>query len=167
MTATALAPAPAILPRPVVSLVIPGEPVAQPRYRHASHRTRSSRTITTSCLPSYHPIWAYRAALQAEAHQAGLTPLNQPLILSAQFYFGSEAADDPEGPRRPDPAHRQAGPQQLAQRTINGVLWVDDSLVCGYGPTGKWFAEQNGQPRTEIQTFCPESFVPRYCQPWA
>lgn len=157
MTATALALAPSIMARPVVSLVIPGEPVAQPRYRHASHRTRSGRTITTSYLPSDHPIWAYRAALREAARQAGLNPLDQPLILSAQFYLPRPkrllTKRAPDGPilhsTKPDLSNLVKG----LEDALNGVLWVDDSLIVGYGTMGKWFTEKGNNPRTELMVF--------------
>lgn len=158
MTATALAPAPAILPRPVVSLVIPGEPVAQPRYRHASHRTRSGRTITTSYLPSDHPIWAYRAALREAARQAGLTaPLHQPLILEVRFYFPRplrlQTRKAPDGPiphtARPDLDNLL----KAVQDALNGLAWTDDALICGYRMAGKWYVEKGNCPRTEMLIF--------------
>ena len=157
MTVTALTLVPSTLTRPAVTLVIPGEPVAQPRYRHASHRTRSGRTITTGYLPSDHPIWAYRAALQAAARQAGLTPLDQPLILSAQFYLLRPkrllSRRAPDGPiwhtGRPDLSNLIKG----LEDALNGTAWMDDSVIVGYGAMGKWYVEKGGQPRTEIQIF--------------
>lgn len=157
MAATAHALAPSILARPVVSLVIPGEPVAQPRYRHANHRTRSGKTIATSYIPGDHPIWAYRAALQAAARQAGLRPLDCPIILSARFYFSRPkrllSRRAPDGPiwhtGRPDLSNLIKG----LEDALNGTAWMDDSMIVGYGAMGKWYVEKGGQPRTEIQIF--------------
>lgn len=157
MTVTALTLVPSTLTRPAVTLVVPGEPVAQPRYRHASHRTWSGQTITTSYLPSDHPIWAYRAALREAARQAGLTPLDQPLILSAQFYLPRPkrllSRRAPDGPiwhtGRPDLSNLIKG----LEDALNGTAWMDDSVIVGYGAMGKWYVEKGGQPRTEIQIF--------------
>lgn len=142
----------------VLATTVDVVPVAQPRQRHALVGGRVHNYV-----PSTHPVRTYqvvlRLAVQQEMRRQGLeVPLEGPVILVARFYLPRPKRLC--GRRQPDGPVPHVGRPDLdnllksTKDALLGLLWRDDSQVYRYGPrTGKWYHEQGGRPRVELEVY--------------
>lgn len=71
-----------------------------------------------------------------------------PIRLSARFIV--------KRPKRPDFGDHCATKPDLSnyikavEDALEGLIWVNDSRICEYGPTGKFYDMTGGSPRIEL-----------------
>ncbi len=133
----------------MIRLTVPAVPVAQPRQRHALVAGRI-RNYT----PATHPVNAYKAAIMAAVAEAGITPMDGPVVVEVRFYLPRPKRlmrkKDPVGPI---PHTAKPDVDNLWKSTadaLSGIAWRDDGQVC-LTRASKWYAEKNGVPRVEIE----------------
>lgn len=132
-------------------------PVAQPRQRHAV-----VKGIVRNYTPKDSPVNQYKSALQWSASHSDLpeVPLDAPLALSLNFYLPRPAKymrkKDPDGPivhtAKPDYGNLS----KSTEDALNGIIWRDDSLICGYVNSFKYYHEKEGRPRVELVVYTLE-----------
>ena len=127
----------------MISFVVCGDPVAQPRHKIA---TRGK--FAHAYIPKDHSIHAYKQALQmfARIAMAGRTPVDGPVLVTILFRFARPKSHTKAA--RLDDNHRQKPDlDNLAKAVLdalNGICWLDDSQVCQIRASKAW--------RTEGQT---------------
>ena len=141
----------------VSKLTVHAVPVAQPRQRHAVVGGHI-RNYT----PKTHPVNAYKAAVMAAAAEAGITPMDGPVVVEVRFYLPRPKRlmrkKDPVGPI---PHTAKPDVDNLWKSTadaLSGLAWRDDSQVCRT-KAAKFYAEKDGTPRVEIVIAAMEEAV--------
>lgn len=129
----------------MIRVVIPGNPVAQPRQRHTK--------FGGNYVPKDHPVHAYkdaaRLACRAEMARLGLPPLASALAVTLVFVTPRpkriKAAGRTPRDTKPDVDNFLKSTFDAA----NEILWQDDSLVVRVTAT-KWYAAVDEQPHTAL-----------------
>ena len=135
-------------------IVIPGEPVSQPRGRAVMRGPRPS--IVTA--QSSHAVWQYRDRIIHELQKLERVPPpgRPPLRLSVQFWFPFVG-----NPRKtkPNPAQFKTTKPDL-DNLLKGLkdaisesqtLWSDDRQVVEYDQVQKFICAYGDQPQTLIR----------------
>lgn len=115
----------------MLTFVVPGTPVAQPRPRAA---VRSGHAVVYGAAKS-HPIHVFKAATRLAASQAacGASPMEGPLMLAVLFVLprpGRLRWRTRPMPRLPH--DRKPDADNLAKAILdacNGILWRDDAQL--------------------------------------
>jgi Holliday junction resolvase RusA-like endonuclease len=144
----------------MLTIYVPGDPVSKGR----PHFVRSAGRAFTPAKTAR----AERSVRQFAAEVMGDRPLfDEPLALQIDFAFlwpktvTKRRRADPFGvfkTTRPDADNLQ----KLAKDALNGVVWVDDSLVA-LSVTRKFYGDKPGTTITvcPIAEFCWSSILPR------
>src|SRR5690606_8407672 len=111
---------------PMIKLVVPAVPVAQPRQRHAVIGGH-----VRNYTPADHPVQAYKAAVMLAAHEVGVRPLDGALAVDVDLYLPRPKSlmrrKDPAGPiphtARPDVDNLW----KSTADALSGLMWRDDS----------------------------------------
>lgn len=134
----------------MISFVVPGVPVSQPRQRHAIIAGKL-RNYT----PQNHPVQSFKAAVRlcASAANAGKPPATGPLLVECIFVFPR-----PKGKRWKNKPmvreYKSVKPDcdnitKALLDSCKGILWVDDAQIAVLN-TSKFIASGDEQPHTEI-----------------
>lgn len=125
----------------VVSFVVPGDPVPQPRPR-----VSTAGGFARAYVPKGHAVHAYRQAVAIAARAAGLTATGEPLNVVIDAVFARpkshlrKAGVKPDAPKLPRP-----DVDNVAKSILDALQDVmgDDSAVArlviekSYGPAGR------------------------------
>jgi len=133
----------------MISFVIPGEPIAQPRQRIAVVGGHAR-----SYLPSKHPVQAWKAAARIVAgNEHWEEPLSGPLLLTVHFIFHRPKNRIWKTKPMPREYHTKRPDVDNCLKSLmdalSGVIWRDDTQVQIAGAL-KWVAAGDEQPRTEV-----------------
>lgn len=124
-------------------LVVPGEPLPQPRQRH----TTTAKGQIVNYTPRNHPVQAYKETIQWAARAAGVQVLTGAVGIQVRFFM-------------PRPKGRKVGlyhtgkPDsdnlvKAVKDALTGIAWADDSQVA-HDDIYKIYAEPGTEARTEI-----------------
>jgi Holliday junction resolvase RusA-like endonuclease len=125
----------------VITFVIPGDPVPQPRPRVS---TQSG--FARAYVPASHAIHAYRKEVQLWAKSAGVVATSDPLSVEIVATFARPASHlTKKGVRAGAPQLPRPDVDNIAKGILDalGGLWGDDSCVAAlsvekcYGPEGR------------------------------
>lgn len=123
----------------MITFVIPGDPVPQPRPR-VSTRGGFARAY----VPASHPIHAYRAEVQLRARAAGVKATDQPLGVVILATFARPASHlTKKGLRAGAPALPRPDVDNIAKGVLDalGELWGNDSCVASLR-VEKWYGTE-------------------------
>lgn len=131
-----------------VRFVVEGEPVAQPRHRHAFRNG-----ISMSYIPKSHPIHAFKQLIRLRCKEQHAAMLDGPLIAHMLFLlprpgrliWKTRAMPRTWATGRPDLDNYE----KAVMDALNGQLWDDDSQVVELHAR-KLYAGGDEQARTEI-----------------
>lgn len=103
----------------MISFVVPGEPIAQPRQRH----TRTGRNY----IPAKHPIHAWKMAVAAKC--PAKFPIDGEIRLRVSFYLKRPKAMKADQYRPCTKKPDLDNLQKAVCDALNGIAWNDDSQV--------------------------------------
>ena len=124
----------------MISFVVCGDPVAQPRHKVT---IRGKKPI--AYIPDDHPIYGYKEAVRLSARiaMAGKPPVAGTVLVTILFRFARPKSHTKAA--RADDNHRQKPDlDNLAKAVLdalNGVCWLDDSQVCQIRASKAWQTE--------------------------
>jgi len=132
-----------------IKFFVTGEPIAQPRQRHAYRNG-----IVMSYIPQDHPIWAFKQAVQLMAKLAyNGKPLEGPLRVSLLFLMprpGRLIWKTRPMPRVWQPAKPDADNMAKAvMDSLNKHLWADDAQIVDLHAV-KMYASSDESPGVEV-----------------
>ena len=136
---------------PIITISVPGEPIAQPRPR--VFRSKSGKAMAVSSASRRIKTWRERIILAAQQQYDG-PPLDGPLYLEVTFRLPRPKRlmrkRDPEGDvpcdKRPDLDNLL----KAIKDGLGSVLWRDDSQVARVDAT-KVYHSKNGKPGAIIK----------------
>ena len=133
----------------MITLNVPGIPVAQPRVK-ATIRGKHAAVYT----PTKNGIAVFKAGLKLAASQARTGGLiTGPIRVDCVFVFPRQA--NRIWAKKPMPRYRKTSKpdidnlQKAVLDALNGVLWTDDAQVCA-GGVEKWHAAGDESPHTVV-----------------
>ena len=134
-----------------LTIIVPGEPVAQPRAKATTIGGKHARMYT----PTTSGIAAYKAAIRLKAAEAYQGPLlDCPLIVDCEFVFARPKRmiwKTKPMSRLPHTSLRDRDNLDKAVLdALKNVIWTDDKLVYD-GRITKWYAAGDEQPHTTIR----------------
>lgn len=134
--------------QPTCVLLIPGQPVPQPRPR-VSTRGGFARAY----VPAKHPIHAYRAAIEAQARETGAT-FTGPVRLEVDAVFERPASHWRKAGLREDaPPWPNADGDNIAKGVADALsdagVWKDDACVVTW-LINKRYGERHERGSTKI-----------------
>ncbi len=121
----------------MISLVVPGDPVAKARAR--TTRNKGTYTPARTREATERVAWAARAAM------AGRPPTTEPVVVSLRFYCKTR--------RRPDVDNLT----KLVFDACNRIIFADD---CQVAELHCWRTLADPNPRTEILVCTPDEVLP-------
>lgn len=126
-----------------MQIVIPGEPVAQPRHQVANGR---------AYIPAKHPIHAFKDSVRLIGRQSISKPLEGPIGVSLTFVF---ARPKRLKKTRPDQTWKDTKPdidnlEKAVLDALNGIAWNDDGQVAAVMKNKVWAAIDEA-PRTIVK----------------
>jgi len=125
----------------VITFVIPGDPVPQPRPR-----VSTQGGFARAYVPASHAIHAYRQEVQLRAKAAGVVASTDPLSVEIVATFARPTSHlTTKGVRANAPKLPRPDVDNIAKGILDalGDLWGDDSCVAAlsvekcYGPEGR------------------------------
>ena len=115
----------------MISFIVPGEPIAQPRHRIGAPRFGGGHA--RAYIPKEHPIHTFKeaVALSAKIALQGKPPLDEPLKLTIYFVLPRPKRLKKKGHRLPAPVKPDL--DNLAKGVKDAMtkagVWTDDNLV--------------------------------------
>lgn len=137
----------------IVELVVPGDPVAQPRH---SGRIvgKGKRQFVQMYIPGKHPIHDYKERIQQVVpRDLNRSLIDQPVMLDVEFVFPRHKTKTWKTKAMNRYLHQEKPDFDNLLKAVgdalNGHAWVDDALVSKVSAT-KWRASGDEEARTEI-----------------
>ena len=137
----------------MISIVIPGQPIAQPR-----HKIAVRGGFAKAYIDGKHPIHGYKQAIAliASAAMNGNQPLDCPLSVRIAFVFQRPASHSKKRRAIIDEPHSQKPDiDNLCKAVFDGlnkVVWSDDSQVVSLVAVKRWANEGEG-PFCRVEIF--------------
>ena len=138
----------------MISFVVPGLPIAQPRQRHRV-TMMAGKAIATNYTPTKSPVNEFKATVRMAFERAYQgQPLGGPIALQILFVFPR-----PQGmiwKTKPMPGEYHAKKPDLdnlakaLKDALKGLAWIDDSQVAQL-VADKVIAAGDEQTRTEVR----------------
>lgn len=141
----------------MIRFVVPWEPVAQPRQRHAI-RGKGARQFIANYTPANHPVNAFKQACQLTAKTAMCGPLlDGPIRLNVLAVFSRPSSmiwKKREMPR----VRKTTKPDfdNVAKAlcdALTGIVWKDDAQIAS-ATIEKAIASGNEQPHCVVEIEC-------------
>lgn len=143
----------------LLSFVVPGLPIAQPRphqrFVDVPGGPFGTRRVVRRFVPADEPIHAWRAAIQLVSANAmrNREILSGPLALTAHFYFPRPSSKIwAKKPMIREPHITKPDMSNLLKAledSMNRIVWKDDSSVC-LEILSKSLVAKGELPRTEV-----------------
>lgn len=141
-----------------LSFTVPAIPVAQPRQRSRTIRTKTGREFAHNYTPARHPVNAFKASVQLAAHQkvaraSNGVPYDGPIELIATFVMPRPRVKVwKRKPMRREPHIARPDIDNLLKAladALSGILWRDDAQVYAVD-AGKVIAAGDETPHVEV-----------------
>ncbi len=139
----------------LIKFTVYGDPVAQPRQRHAAVRGKGGRVGVRNYTPKDHPVQDFKQAVQLEATRSYIgSPIVGVVGITITFVVA-----------RPKSMRRKNTPMPRVWHTVKpdidnlakavfdalkGILWVDDSQIAK-ATLSKVYAAGDEQPHVIIE----------------
>lgn len=137
-----------------LKLTIWGKPIAQARPKFFTRKSKSGKVFAGAFNPQETEAGRFANAV-ANQLPAGFVPFDGPLEISARFVMpipASASKKAREGMITGETAHTKkpdaSNMLKFIEDCLNGVVWVDDSLICRFVDVEKVYG---AHPRTEIE----------------
>jgi Holliday junction resolvase RusA-like endonuclease len=121
----------------VSKLVIPGDPISQPRQRHRAALVQG-KMLSMNYTPAKHPVNDYKAAIRLAARE--LRPIAGPVALTVSCFFSRPkshygSGKNAERLKGTAPHWHVVKPDtdnvvKAIKDALKGLAWRDDSQVC-------------------------------------
>ena len=137
----------------MISIMIPGQPIAQPR-----HKIAVRGGFAKAYIDGKHPIHAYKQTIELIASQAinGNPPLTCPLSVRIAFVFQRPASHSKKRRAIIDEPHSQKPDiDNLCKGIFDGlnkVVWADDSQVVCLTAVKRW-TNEGESPFCRVEIF--------------
>ena len=137
----------------MISIIIPGQPIAQPR-----HKIVVRGGFAKAYIDGRHPIYAYKQAIKLIASQAmnGNQPLTCPVSVRIAFVFQRPASHSKKRRAIIDEPHSQKPDIDNLVKAVadglNKVVWADDSQVVSLTAVKRW-ANEGESPFCRVEVF--------------
>jgi len=147
----------------VLSAIVYGAPVAQPRQRHRHVVTKAGGQFDMNYTPKTHPVQQFKADVKDAVMRANPPSalLDCPIVLECRFYLPRPhhlmRKRDLDGAlphtKKPDLDNLY----KAVQDGLAKVIWYDDNQIVSFGPNhGKFYHEKAGRPRVELTVYALE-----------
>lgn len=118
----------------MVTFEVPFVPVAQPRQRHATRRTRNGKTFMVNYVPKDDPVHSFKAAVAIMCRQQMAAPLQGPVRVKVDFVFPRTAnlvfKKKPMVRQWKDTKPDLDNLLKSTWDALKGIAWLDDSQIC-------------------------------------
>lgn len=132
----------------MIQLLVPGEPIAQPRQRHGLVRGQ-----IRNWTPAKHPVNVFKAALRLCWQQSAGVGIEGPVRLTIEAVFSRpKSLVWKKRPMPRVPHTKKPDAENVAKAVLdalNGLAYQDDSQVCELRVC-KWIAAGGEAPYTRV-----------------